>query len=379
MDLYYRIPRTGRHVLFWILYFTVQAAVMMQFFETEEVFRSIDGRETVIRTGFPGSFGAALKAEFMSAPGKMAAIYFNLYFLIPTFLFNKKMLRYALFLAVAILLSAGMQALLSKYVLWPMIYPDLPGPRPLAFSYWVQYTALAFNVVVFTGSIKILGHYYRQKNTATELARQQLDTELDLLRAQINPHFFFNTLNNLYGLALENSKETPEMILRLSEIMSYILYDSKTQQIPLKTEMEILEKYISLEKLRFDDNLKIRFSIDGPDTGVEVPPLLFLPLVENAFKHGPRQSADRPWVAVDLEIKDFIRFSVKNSLGPDDDGGGGNEKEEERRSGLGLTNLKRRLELLYPGKHRFSAGRRGDYFQTVIEIPLTDELPDHRG
>jgi LytS/YehU family sensor histidine kinase len=195
-----------------------------------------------------------------------------------------------------------------------------------------------------------------------------LQTELNFLKAQVHPHFLFNTLNNLYALSLKKSPRSPTAILGLSNILRYMLYECDTDRVYLKRDLEIIEHYIALEKLRYEDQLDLTISINGKIGQQTIAPLLMLPLVENAFKHGASEMVGNAWINVQIEIRDkHLKLKVSNSFPPQSV-----ESRDDKREKIGLVNLQRRLRLLYPGTYDFKTFFDEDIFIAILEINLED-------
>lgn len=211
--------------------------------------------------------------------------------------------------------------------------------------------------VLFFGIYRHVYHYRRLQQTAQQLRIEKQEAELNFLKSQTNPHFLFNTLNNIYSLARIKSDLAPESILQLSKILRYMLYETSSAFVAIEQELKIIGDYIALERLRYDESLHVNYNYDVEDMKQALPPLLLIPLVENAFKHGVSETRNRPFVEIHLSIKQRqLRFVVKNSTE--------NELEETPvRENIGLANLRRQLELLYrefqlilePGEHIFTA------------------------
>lgn len=192
--------------------------------------------------------------------------------------------------------------------------------------------------------ISIIRHFYRYtklKSTAKQLQLAKQAAELNYLKSQTNPHFLFNTLNNIYALALQKSDKTASSVMQLSKILRFMLYETNTPLIPIEKEVQIIQDYISLEKLRYDEQLTISFDIDIKQPSTPIPPLLLIPLVENAFKHGSAETIEAPFVRIRLTVfNDQLNFIVQNSTG---DG----SPDEPIKENIGLSNIRRQLELLY--------------------------------
>ncbi len=348
------------HLLFWTLYLLSQGFIWMNAFVSETVIVSQEtGREIVTRSTFPGTLWQSLLSECFALPGRLLAVYVNLYVLIPFFLLKKRWFIYTLSLLILMLVATGFQGFFAMLIGLPGFFRGFPGDSGVAL--FVQYLAVSANVVAFTGAVKILLHYLAEKRRAGHLEQERLVAELQFLKTQINPHFFFNTLNNLYGLALERSDKTPDLLLRLSDIMSYLLYESGAETVSLRKELDILKAFIELEKLRHGDRADVIFEVKGEADSWRIPPLLLLPFVENAFKHGSKNGSNPCNIAIALDIQSTeLRFSVRNDF---------EEMQEIRaKSGVGLENVRRRLELLLPDRHRLETGTEDGQFFIVLQI-----------
>ena len=219
-------------------------------------------------------------------------------------------------------------------------------------------------LLLVSTAVKILNDSARQKALLLETRAKQVQTELDLLKAQIHPHFLFNTLNNLFGMASRGDAATANGIAHLAHLMRYMIEDSGADFISLDKEIEQIRRLIELEKLRFapEDEVEIDFTVEGKTAAVHVPPMLLVPFVENSFKHGVSLSA-RSFIRIRVSAeRDGLRFSIRNSVHSEGSPGG------TTGDGLGLRNIKRRLELLYPGAHRLSVREEGGEFR--IELVL---------
>lgn len=199
---------------------------------------------------------------------------------------------------------------------------------------------------------------YRNKNQSIELS---------LLKAQIHPHFLFNTLNNLYALSLSKSDESPGVVLGLSQILRYILYECNTSRVNLNKEIEIIERYVALEKIRYQNRLEINTSIQGKLSDYEIAPLLVLPLVENAFKHGISKLPEEGWINMEIKIRaDEFIFKISNNRPIEDE----TMVSSGKYGNIGLQNIKKRLNILYPNKHELKIISEDEVFIVVMKIKL---------
>ena len=221
--------------------------------------------------------------------------------------------------------------------------------------------------LLFFGIVRHLYLHYKLRQTAQRLRIEKQEAELNYLKSQTNPHFLFNTLNNIYSLSRDKSDLAPESILRLSKILRYMLYETSGQYIAIEQEIKIMNDYIALEKLRYDESLHVNFNHDIEDMKQAIPPLLLIPLVENAFKHGVSETRNRPFVDIHLSVnKRVLTLVVKNST----DGGTGEEKVKEN---IGLSNLRRQLELLYK-EYDLTVQQAASSFTATLKINLATHV-----
>lgn len=219
-----------------------------------------------------------------------------------------------------------------------------------------------YAVIGFAVSLKIIRDWDKKDRLAAQLQVEKRDAELQFLRAQIHPHFLFNTLNNLYGLALKNSPHTPDSILRLSGLLDFILYECNAERIAVQKEVTLIQHYIELERLRFGERLHLSF-LHRLDGDLMLAPLLLLPFVENAFKHGASTSNNAVFVKIDLYSEaDTLFFQVENSKAAKEKPGPGGS------AGIGLRNVEKRLELLYPGRYDLQKIESTERYLIALQI-----------
>jgi two-component system LytT family sensor kinase len=226
-----------------------------------------------------------------------------------------------------------------------------------------QQMSFSMGSVFFFGIIRHLYNYYKLKQATQQLQIEKQQAELNYLKSQTNPHFLFNTLNNIYALAREKSNLAPESILRLSKILRYMLYEAGGDFIAIEQELKIISDYIALEQLRYDDSLRVNFNNDIEDMKQAMPPLLLIPLVENAFKHGVSETRGMPYVNIHLSVNNRqLLFIVKNSS--EAVATTGNVAEH-----IGLSNLRRQLHLLYTD-YNLSVQQGSSEFTATLKINL---------
>jgi hypothetical protein len=220
--------------------------------------------------------------------------------------------------------------------------------------------------IFFFGIVRHLYDYRKLKEATQQLRIEKQEAELNYLKSQTNPHFLFNTLNNIYSLARDKSDLAPESIMRLSKILRFMLYETSGKFIAIEQELQIMTDYIALEKLRYDASLRVNFNHDIEDMKQSLPPLLMIPLVENAFKHGVSETRSQPFVDIHLSVnKRQLTFIVRNS--------GEASEEEPPKENIGLSNLRRQLELLYTD-HNLSVQQGGSVFTATLKINLASHV-----
>ena len=278
-------------------------------------------------------------------PVTVSATYFLNYFLVPRFLMKE---RYAFFLLYFIYTLIGaifLEMIVAMLTFIVMAEIQIRNMSPASFD--IFFLLVSLLMVVFLGvSIKLLLHWRQSREDYHKLMLDKTDTELKFLKAQLNPHFLFNTLNNLYYLALEKSDKTPKAILQLSDMLDYVMRTSKSVCVPLEDELKQVDNYIGLELLRYEDRVNVETVVTGKVSECSIGPMILITLVENAFKHGIMKMAGASWIklSVDSSAERMI-ISVRNSW-----------KNKTSGNGIGLENLRRQLNLLY-----------GDEFQLFIE------------
>ena len=210
-------------------------------------------------------------------------------------------------------------------------------------------------------------NWVRARTKTKELEKINLETELDFLKSQIQPHFFFNTLNNLYSLTLDKSDKAPETVLKLSELMSYVIYDANQKLVPVINEIRHIQNYLDLEKLRYGDRLDAELSISGNLEGKKIPPVMLLPFIENSFKHGTKIEDDviPIWIKIDLK-EDELLFSTENKKPTYLESNG----LDPHKHGIGLQNTLRRLKLVFGDDHDFEIDDHGENYKITLKIPL---------
>lgn len=289
-------------------------------------------------------------------------VYVNILYLIPKFLQGKRPLLYVASLLLLSFLLTPIRAATHLFVNQHSFESN---------SYVVENTNTIFLIYVFVCLIstvfQVTSDWMTHQNEKKDLESQNLQSELRFLKSQINPHFFFNTLNNLYALTLKKSDLAPEIVLRLSEMMRYMLYESNEKRVTLENEINYVKNYLELEKLRQGNKFNIQFNLEGQAGNQQIAPLMFIPFLENSFKHGLDNQIKSGFVNIHMSLKDdSVEMDIENSKPPTIP-----EKNSDKISGgIGLENVKRRLKLLYPQKHALEITDKPNTFKVSLNIQL---------
>jgi two-component system LytT family sensor kinase len=316
-------------------------------------------------TGFPDEAGRRILDDCWRI-GYVTILHYAFFEYTLPMLRWKRFMRYIVLYLV--LYSAGLY-LWREIGIATTIYTPFPaaagsshssGPVTAQFEY-------SLSSLIFFAIIRHVYNHIKLRQSTQQLRIEKQQAELNYLKSQTNPHFLFNTLNNIYSLARDKSDLAPEMILRLSKILRYMLYEAGGPYIAIEQELKIMADYISLEKLRYDESLRINFNYDVEDMKQALPPLLLIPLVENAFKHGAAETRLQPFVDIHLSIsKRQLAFFVRNST--EESHGDGKVKEN-----IGLSNLRRQLELLYTD-YNISLEQKASEFSATLKINLASHV-----
>jgi len=285
--------------------------------------------------------------------------YLNYLFLIPRFLLKKKLIHYVIFLFAGLLIMSGLNILYS-YIIHQYFIPNIHHHGLMHYSLTTIYPAiLAFGL---STSIRITDEWFKNERQKKEMENEKLTSELAFLKSQVNPHFLFNILNNICSLARKKSDDTENAIIKLSQLMRYMMFESKDEKVSLEKEVEYLQNYIELQRMRISGKVEINFRVEGPVGQFMIEPMILIPFVENAFKHGISYIGDS---GIDIVIKVMnkeLNFTVENSIV---NKAGENFHSE---TGVGLKNVMRRLELLYPGSHELSIDDHDLKYRVFLKI-----------
>ena len=339
------------HILFWVSIFLIQT------------FATGDMNGTFSKRAIHYGFGLI---------PRILAGYLLVYYLVPKLLFKKKYIKFAILFIVSAYLICTSARIIVVYIVEEFtrakpfhqepileIYTDI---RHLYFSYFfgIYYPAFAMLMLV------LFKEFFEKRSVVEKLEREKVSAELSFLKSQIHPHFLFNTLNNLYVLTLKKSDKAPETVLKLSEILDYMIYQCNDAEISIEKEIQLIKNYVALEELRYGKKLDLNLQIDIDNPHTKITPLLLISIVENAFKHGVVGSVSTAKVTINIKVENHQLyckvFNTKPEFKQND--------EMNFKEGIGLTNTKKQLALVYPEKNELLIEQAKDSYTVVLTIDL---------
>ena len=334
--------RLWRHVFYWVIHIAIWAAFW-------------------VVTGAPGSYGRYLFNMTLWVPAFILFSYPLVYGAIPHLLLKGRVLQFFLTIvgwgAIGLYIDVAYRSYIFIPIQEAMGLKNILPRGPIPFCYLCMTTSAASPMI-----IKFFKLWAIKQRQWVQEQHQKVLAELQLMKAQIHPHLIFNTLNSIYSFSLVQSSKTPQLIIKLSSLLSYILYDCKGEEVDLEKEIEAMKNYIDLEKEKCGDSMDISWSVEGDITQQVVAPLLFLPFLENAIKYGFSDTIEKPWVAVDISVKKGKLYcKIANSK---------DNRTPKNALGSGISNVKRRLDFIYPEKHDLRMDDEGDFFVVSLQIQL---------
>lgn len=342
------------HVLFWCAYISFKAYLNYNYTST-----------FYNESGMIHIYSLALLVQACLLLVKLPLVY-TLFYIIELASLKKWSITASVFysfiaLTIAVLFYLFVdENIIQRYLMRPQ---NTSMPSALTFRSIVSILFMLGFTCGAAITVKLIRTTMRQKDKENEILMQKLETELSFLKSQTNPHFLFNTLNNIYALARKKSDDTAEAIMKLSTLLRFMLYESRKNRITIAEEIKILDDYISLEKMRYRENLKIQFIKSIDDDKKQIAPLILLPFVENAFKHGASENRFGTSISIQVQVLNgILKFEIENSKT-------GEFTPDLPVEGLGLKNVQRQLELTYPG-HQLEIRNELNVFSVSLTINL---------
>lgn len=355
-----KVPfRISRHVLFWSIRFLF---LFLWFFSVYYVAPEAQAYNKIFLSIAPLVTYLAIDIAFC---------YSVIYWLLPRYLLKKKHLFFGFLLfvltTIAILIKVqytlaihnqlGLPAEMRYIVIWMQVVYFINGGPPVICGLFV--------------TIKMLKTWFVKEGEKVSIARANADAELQLLKAQIHPHFLFNTLNNIYSFNLSKRPVAGELVLKLIDTLKYMIKECEAPLVPLEKELKMLRDYTGLEKVRYGKRLSMEVEIIGNHENKLITPLLLIPFVENSFKHGSSKMLENPWIKMQINIfKNSLEFALSNSKPA-------HAENLNGKNGIGLTNVRKRLNLLYAGRYSLKINETANAYRVYLKLPLQEaEIPE---
>lgn len=335
--------RILQHVVFWFLSFYV----LLKVFQLSDTIAEIDFIYT-----------------FMFMLGLIGAVYMNVLYLIPQFLAKQKYLPYA----ILTIMNLGLWSFFNIILFEDLIDYILAGYYFISYYEFLDILKFTLSFVVISTLLKLSKSWFQMleaENRIVRLESENVSSELKALKLQINPHFLFNSLNNIYSLARKSSPKTGDSIIILSEMMRYVLYETKSDFVKLSDEIQFFKNFVELQKLRIDENSQIELIVDLDNTKLKIAPMILMPFFENSFKHGVKGDVGKTFAKFELKTSENqLSFSAENNKGE--------SIENSGEHGIGLENVKRRLDILYPEKHVLKIEDDNNLFKVNLKLILKE-------
>jgi sensor histidine kinase YesM len=319
--------------------------------------------------GYLKNLFRSLTESLAFMPMHIFLTYALIYFVIPRFLLKQKYALTIIFVVLSFAVTASLSVLISGIII---------GPIRSFYQYhyaYSNYVSVSFAMAFMAGlrggitvgglaaAIKLMKHWYVEGQRNLQLQKENTEAQLQILKAQVHPHFLFNTLNNIYSKTQNTSAAASEMIFGLSDILRYMLYECDKPLVPLSQELKMTQEYIDLERVRYGNKLELHAELPKATEGYFIAPLMILPFIENCFKHGASTILDRPWINLTITV-DGNEMAMKLLNGKSQ------ENVQVNGHGIGIENAKKRLALLYPGKHQLTIQEDREVFIVILKLRL---------
>jgi sensor histidine kinase YesM len=352
--------RIQRHLLFWGFwgfYFGMVRELNPRFYK---------------ETGhFPNLPQTMAEAFIMLLP-QAILVYPLLYFILPRYVFTAKYIKASISIIILLFLTIGINAVLLIYIPWHNIiwmsstnklFAGVSGLQKFSMGYLAALQG-SLTGAALAASFKMFKHYYVKNMRNQQLLKENIAAQLQLLKAQVHPHFLFNTLNNIFSQTQTESPKGSKMIMGLSDMLRFILYEGQKNLVPLKQELQMINEYIKLEKIRYGNKLDVHVLVPDKTDDIYIAPLLLLPFVENCFKHGASNMLQNPWINLTVELKDTtLVMKLMNGKAPQ-------RENSIKNSGIGINNVRQRLDLLYNGKYDLQIREDEEVFVVDLKVEL---------
>ncbi|MGE5519333.1 MAG: sensor histidine kinase [Candidatus Dadabacteria bacterium] len=351
--------RIQRHLTFWIFWWLFQGFL----YAFTPIVTPIPYWQRIPQSVFQ---------SLLYLPTHIFLSYSLMYFVIPRYVVKQKYVMATILMTALIIMTGSLAALIGDYILSPVTAFFLPDKYLFIHSgknkgsfYLSLLAGLRGGITIggLAAAIKLMKHWYVEGQRNLQLQKENVESQLQVLKAQVHPHFLFNTLNNIYSYTQYTSPVASKMVMGLSDMLRYMLYECNQQLTPLAKELRMIEEYINLEKIRYGNKLELHLDFPGDTSTIYIAPLLLLPFVENCFKHGISNMLEHPWLNMSVTVENNeMTMKLLNSKP--------SEQQNIHSHGIGIQNVRRRLELLYPEKHQLTINNEEDVFIVMLKVEL---------
>ncbi len=293
----------------------------------------------------------------MFLTGLIGAVYVNVLYLIPKFLAKRRYLPYA----ILTVMNLGLWTNFNIILFEDLIDYIFPGYYFISYYEFLDILKFTFSFIAISTLLKLSKGWFKMvdaENKIIKLESESINSELKALKDQLNPHFLFNSMNNIHSMAIKSADKTQALVRHLSDLLRYTLYETSEDFVPLQNEIDFLKNYIELQRVRIESNAELDLIIKGDLKNKTIAPLLLMPLIENAFKHGMKADIQDTFVRVVINVESQIKIIIENN--------NGKASSYNRASGIGLKNVQRRLELLYSNHHQLNVFSEGKTFKVEL-------------
>ena len=352
--------RVRRHLAFW-LFWGVFQGFLYSFIASNSVF------------GYVKQLPLSILESFIFLIAHIFLAYSLMYFVIPRFLLKQKYWQTAIWTLACFIITAFVSTFVGRFIIDPLRVAIIGDPYTLSLyrvsSVNIHLSLMAglrggLTVGGIAAAIKLMKHWYMKEQRNLQLQKENIESQLQLLKAQVHPHFLFNTLNNIYSFTQNTSPQAAKMVSGLSDLLRFMLYEGNQRVVPLSKELKMVQDYINLEQIRYGNKLDIHLDLPEETNDLYIAPLLLLPLVENCFKHGTSNMLDQPWISLHVTLnKNIMRMKLINGKVNEPSG-------QQKPHGIGIANVQKRLSLLYPSKHEFVITSDAEVFVVNLKIEL---------
>ncbi len=316
-----------------------------------------------------GSFDAnylkTVQVELINLPVKILLVYVVIYSFYPKFLYKGRIWQFLFCLIALIGFTATLQRITDNLIIVDFFFPEWQKAPTFSFSQIVRSAVNLGAVLALPMTVKLMEYLAKVQQNEQILAKENLEAELIFLKNQVQPHFLFNTLNSLYSLILKKSDQSLDVILKLSDLLRYMLYETNTTQVDLRKEMDSIKSYMDLEKIRYGNRIDVSLNIWGDLDHNHIAPMIILPFIENSFKHSTKGLDKSAWITIELGVKaNKLVLKIENSIPKL------SSNQDSVAGGIGLQNVKRRLSLIYPKKHELKINYNEESYHVHLNLLL---------